>query len=65
MVGGAAERMTACHTLVRKPAVANAVSANMDCHRGRRRRGAHFEVTPVDISYNFNFCVMVIIIINY
>ena len=50
---------------VRKPAVANAVSANMDCHRGRRRRGAHFEVTPVDISYNFNFCVMVIIIINY
>ena len=52
MAGGAAECMTACHALVRKSAVANAASAN-------------FEVTPVDVSYYFNFCIIIIIIINY
>ena len=60
------EPMTAIsHTLLRKLAIGDAVSANKDCHQGRRRRGAHFEVTPVDVSYYFNFCVIVIIIINY
>jgi len=52
MAGGAAECMTACHALVRKSAVANAASAN-------------FEVTPVDVINHFNFCIIIIIIINY
>ena len=51
MAGGVAECMTACYALVQKSAVANAVSAN-------------FEVTPVDVSNHFNFCIIIIIIIN-
>ena len=46
------EPMTAIsHTLLRKLAIGDAVSANKDCHQGRRRRAAHVEVTPVDVIY--------------